>query len=118
MELVSSVEQNSTFRYQRGQIVVQTLSCLWEESTIIKFLSFFVFRQTPFAVGPEDSATVILSRIGEGKYSLVGGAWDSISDYAKVTVTSLGSTISIKILHTFTFWDRIQSAITDLKVLT
>ena len=43
------------------------------------------FRQTPFAVGPEDSASVILSRIGEGKYSLVGGAWDSISDVAKVT---------------------------------
>lgn len=41
--------------------------------------------QTPFAVGPEDSASVILSRIGEGKYSLVGGAWDSISDVAKVT---------------------------------
>lgn len=45
----------------------------------------FAIRQTPFAVGPEDSSAVILSRIGEGKYSLVGGAWDSISDVAKVT---------------------------------
>ena len=51
---------------------------------LIKYSSFFAIRQTPFAVGPEDSASVILSRIGEGKYSLVGGAWDSISDVAKV----------------------------------
>ena len=62
-------------------------------------------------MGPEDSASVILSRIGEGKYSLVGGAWDSISDVAKVTVTSLGFRISINIFHKFSFWDRIQSAL-------
>ena len=53
-------------------------------------------------MGPEDSASVILSRIGEGKYSLVGGAWDSISDVAKVTVTSLGSRISCNICQKFT----------------
>lgn len=47
--------------------------------------SLLSHRQTPFAVGPEDSAAVILARIGEGKYSLVGGAWDSMSDVAKVT---------------------------------
>ncbi|KAJ7363704.1 Ribosomal protein S6 kinase alpha-2 [Desmophyllum pertusum] len=45
--------------------------------------------QTPFAVGPEDSATVILARIGEGKYSLVGGAWDTISDVAKDLVRQM-----------------------------
>ncbi|XP_015752403.1 PREDICTED: ribosomal protein S6 kinase alpha-3-like [Acropora digitifera] len=45
--------------------------------------------QTPFAVGPEDSSSVILSRIGEGKYSLVGGAWDSISDVAKDLVRQM-----------------------------
>lgn len=45
--------------------------------------------QTPFAVGPEDSATVILSRIGEGKYSLVGGAWDHVSDVAKDLVRQM-----------------------------
>lgn len=45
--------------------------------------------QTPFAVGPEDSASVILARIGEGKYSLVGGAWDSMSDVAKDLVRQM-----------------------------
>ena len=76
----------------------------------------FVLRQTPFALGPEDSASVILSRIGEGKYSLVGGAWDSISDVAKVTVTSLGSRICV--FRMLAFWDRIQSVMYSPRVNT
>lgn len=61
------------------------MSCSVKKAKLLTVLVFPI-RQTPFAVGPEDSAAVILSRIGEGKYSLVGGAWDTISDVAKVTV--------------------------------
>ncbi|CAI8017761.1 Ribosomal protein S6 kinase alpha-3 [Geodia barretti] len=38
---------------------------------------------TPFATGPEDTAEDILARIGEGKISLTGGNWNSISSAAK-----------------------------------
>lgn len=38
---------------------------------------------TPFATGPEDTPQQILARIGEGKISLKGGNWDSISPAAK-----------------------------------
>lgn len=62
--------------------------------TSLKCIPYLSHRQTPFAVGPEDSASVILARIGEGKYSLVGGAWDSMSDVAKVT-NCINSWISI-----------------------
>ena len=41
------------------------------------------FSCTPFATGPEDTPQQILSRIGEGKISLSGGNWDSISPSAK-----------------------------------
>ncbi|XP_048577450.1 ribosomal protein S6 kinase alpha-2-like isoform X2 [Nematostella vectensis] len=44
---------------------------------------------TPFAVGPEDTPSVILKRIGEGKYSLVGGPWDAASDLAKDLVRQM-----------------------------
>ncbi|KAL5457363.1 hypothetical protein EMCRGX_G034612 [Ephydatia muelleri] len=38
---------------------------------------------TPFATGPEDTPQQILSRIGEGRITLTGGNWDSISSGAK-----------------------------------
>ncbi|XP_005094788.1 ribosomal protein S6 kinase 2 beta [Aplysia californica] len=38
---------------------------------------------TPFANGPNDTPNDILARIGEGKFSLVGGNWDSVSPQAK-----------------------------------
>lgn len=38
---------------------------------------------TPFASGPEDTPQMILARIGEGKISLTGGNWDSVSPSAK-----------------------------------
>lgn len=46
--------------------------------------SFFINRYTPFANGPNDTPEEILLRIGNGKFSLSGGNWDSISDGAKV----------------------------------
>ncbi|ELT94418.1 hypothetical protein CAPTEDRAFT_229226 [Capitella teleta] len=39
--------------------------------------------QTPFANGPNDTPNVILSRIGEGKFQLSGGNWESVSSLAK-----------------------------------
>lgn len=39
--------------------------------------------RTPFATGPEDTPTMILTRIGEGSINLSGGSWDNISDTAK-----------------------------------
>jgi len=39
--------------------------------------------QTPFANGPNDTPNDILSRIGEGKFSLIGGNWESVSPHAK-----------------------------------
>jgi p90 ribosomal S6 kinase len=41
---------------------------------------------TPFANGPNDTPNDILARIGEGKFSLVGGNWDSVSPQAKELV--------------------------------
>ncbi|XP_067578441.1 ribosomal protein S6 kinase alpha-6 isoform X4 [Pseudorca crassidens] len=38
---------------------------------------------TPFANGPNDTPEEILLRIGNGKFPLSGGNWDSISDGAK-----------------------------------
>ncbi|XP_013381300.1 ribosomal protein S6 kinase 2 beta isoform X2 [Lingula anatina] len=38
---------------------------------------------TPFATGPNDTPNDILARIGEGKISLTGGNWDSVSVAAK-----------------------------------
>jgi len=38
---------------------------------------------TPFANGPNDTPNDILARIGEGKFSLSGGNWDSVSASAK-----------------------------------
>ena len=39
---------------------------------------------TPFANGPNDTPNDILARIEEGKFTLVGGNWDSVSAPAKV----------------------------------
>ncbi|CAO2624168.1 Ribosomal protein S6 kinase alpha-3 [Lemmus lemmus] len=44
---------------------------------------------TPFANGPDDTPEEILARIGSGKFSLSGGYWNSVSDTAKVRVTSV-----------------------------
>ncbi|XP_046353959.1 ribosomal protein S6 kinase alpha-1-like [Haliotis cracherodii] len=38
---------------------------------------------TPFANGPNDTPNDILARIGEGKFTLSGGNWDSVSAPAK-----------------------------------
>ena len=48
----------------------------------LSFLLSF-HSSTPFASGPEDNAEKILARIGEGKVTLSGGNWDSISKGAK-----------------------------------
>ena len=42
------------------------------------------YRHTPFANGPNDTPNDILGRIGEGKFTLTGGNWDSVSIAAKV----------------------------------
>lgn len=39
--------------------------------------------RTPFATGPEDTPTMILSRIGEGSITMTGGTWDNVTDLAK-----------------------------------
>lgn len=39
---------------------------------------------TPFANGLNDTPEEILARIGSGKYALIGGNWDTVSDAAKV----------------------------------
>lgn len=44
---------------------------------------------TPFANGPNDTPNDILARIGEGKFSLVGGNWDSVSTLAKDLVEKM-----------------------------
>ena len=46
-------------------------------------LSLFHSSSTPFATGPDDTPEDILARIGEGKISLTGGNWNSISSAAK-----------------------------------
>ena len=43
------------------------------------------FRFSPFASGPEDTPEEILAQIGCGRFLLVGGNWDLVSDSAKVT---------------------------------
>lgn len=48
-------------------------------------ISFSCFaRHTPFANGPNDTPNDILGRIGEGRFTLSGGNWDSVSVAAKV----------------------------------
>lgn len=49
---------------------------------------FFHCRHTPFANGPSDTPNDILARIGEGKFSLAGGNWESVSPAAKVCVSA------------------------------
>lgn len=44
---------------------------------------------TPFASGPKDTPEVILSRIGQGKFSTSGGNWDVISPAAKDLVVRM-----------------------------
>ena len=41
------------------------------------------FRKTPFANGADDTPEEILRRIGEGKFDLCGGNWNSVSESAK-----------------------------------
>ena len=52
-------------------------------STVKSIHTHTQYRSTPFATGPEDTPKKILSRIGEGKISLTGGNWDSVSQSAK-----------------------------------
>ncbi|XP_052808767.1 ribosomal protein S6 kinase alpha-1-like isoform X2 [Mya arenaria] len=44
---------------------------------------------TPFANGPNDTPNDILGRIGEGKFTLSGGNWDSVSPAAKDLVNKM-----------------------------
>jgi len=44
---------------------------------------------TPFANGPNDTPNDILARIGEGKFALTGGNWDSVTTVAKDLVTRM-----------------------------
>ncbi|XP_059374976.1 ribosomal protein S6 kinase alpha-1-like isoform X2 [Carassius carassius] len=44
---------------------------------------------TPFANGPEDTPEEILSRIGSGHFTLMGGNWDAVSDAAKDLVSKM-----------------------------
>jgi len=44
---------------------------------------------TPFATGPNDSADVILHRIGEASYDLVSGNWSRVSTLAKDLVRKM-----------------------------
>ncbi|XP_064618129.1 ribosomal protein S6 kinase alpha-3-like isoform X2 [Liolophura sinensis] len=44
---------------------------------------------TPFANGPSDTPNDILARIGEGKFSLAGGNWESVSPAAKDLVQKM-----------------------------
>ncbi|XP_045579188.1 ribosomal protein S6 kinase alpha-2 isoform X1 [Salmo salar] len=44
---------------------------------------------TPFANGLNDTPEEILARIGSGKYALIGGNWDTVSDAAKDIVTKM-----------------------------
>ena len=48
-----------------------------------RILSTNFCSSTPFAAGPDDTPKEILARIGEGKISLSGGNWDSVSSAAK-----------------------------------
>lgn len=48
-----------------------------------------MYRHTPFANGPNDTPGDILARIGEGKFSLSGGNWDSVSPLAKDLVARM-----------------------------
>ena len=44
---------------------------------------------TPYAHGPNDTASDILNRIGEGKFTLSGGNWESVSEPAKNLVKKM-----------------------------
>ena len=62
----------------------------WVGGLILVLFSVVYFdspsSHTPFANGPNDTPNDILSRIGEGKFTLSGGNWDSVSQAAKVGV--------------------------------
>jgi len=45
--------------------------------------------KTPFATGPEDAPQQILKRIDDGRITLSGGAWDTVSDLGKDLVKRL-----------------------------
>lgn len=42
------------------------------------------YSHTPFAYGPTDKTSEILSRIGEGRFDLTSGNWTTITPAAKV----------------------------------
>ena len=44
---------------------------------------------TPFMHDPDDSAATILKRIGEGKFSLSGGNWETVSEAGKELVKEM-----------------------------
>ena len=58
------------------------------EILFTNILTLIKSSYTPFANGPDDTPEEILARIGSGKFSLSGGYWNSVSDTAKVRVTS------------------------------
>ena len=63
------------------------------------------FSHTPFANGPNDTPNDILSRIGEGKFTLSGGNWDSVSPAAKVnTAIQLAVQLRVKKKTLFSLW--------------
>ena len=53
---------------------------------------------TPFANGPNDTPNDILARIGEGKFSLVGGNWDSVSTLAKVILLLVVAVVGVVVV--------------------
>ena len=66
-------------------IHVQTLNHCFSKFRNYHFILLCsIFRHTPFANGPNDTPNDILGRIGEGKFTLTGGNWDSVSLAAKV----------------------------------
>lgn len=52
-------------------------------------IELFPLRTTPFASASADSPSDILERIGEGKFSLSGGNWDTVSPQAKDLVVQM-----------------------------
>ncbi|VDO83776.1 unnamed protein product [Schistosoma mattheei] len=45
-----------------------------------------LFGQTPFAIKPNESSEVVLSRIESGRLDLINNNWNKISDSAKVCI--------------------------------
>ena len=56
---------------------------------VLKIMKMFLLRTTPFASASADTPSDILERIGEGKFSLSGGNWDTVSPQAKELVVQM-----------------------------